>query len=179
MTPSSRFGPDGYDGDPFFDGWRLTTHRNGGKSHRTGLEFDYQQQFSFLPGLLSGLSGFANYTKISYDRPVLNRPGQLANAGLSYRWAKVSGNVRVNWTGTRRNTNLVTSGINAGRREYTEDRLQVDMGLGYRLTPRLNLFVNGRNIFNEHTKTYVFNPDFPIRVFKTGALWTFGIDGSF
>src|SRR5690606_15780201 len=95
-------GPEGYDGDPFFEGWRLTTHRNGGKSHRTGIELDYQQQFSFLPGPLAGLSGFANYTKIRYDRDVLNRPGQLANAGLSYRWNKISGNVRVNWTGTRR-----------------------------------------------------------------------------
>lgn len=172
-------GPEGYDGDPFFDGWRLTTHRNGGKSHRTGLELDYQQQFSFLPGPLAGLSGFANYTKIRYDRDILNRPGQLANAGLSYRWGKINGNVRLNWTGTRRNTNLVTSGFNVGRREYTEDRLQVDMGLGYRLTRRLNLFVNGRNIFNEHTKTYAISPDFPIRIFKTGALWTVGIDGNF
>ncbi len=172
-------GPEGYDGDPFFEGWRLTTHRNGGKSHRTGLELDYQQQFSFLPGPLAGLSGFANYTKISYDRPVLGRPGQLANAGLSYRWNKFNGNVRLNWTGTRRNTNLVTSGANAGRREYTEDRLQVDLGLGYRITPRLNLFVNGRNILNQETKTFAISPDFPIRVFKTGALWTFGIDGTF
>lgn len=174
-------GPEGYDGDPAFAGWRLTSFTNGGKSHRTGIELDASQQLSFLPGFLKGFGVFANYTNIRYDKPetTLNRPSQLANGGFSYRQGRFNGNVRANWTGTRRNTNLVLSGANAGRREYTDDRLLIDLNFNVRLTKSLNLFANGRNVFNEPITTYVISTQNPLRVAKFGAAWTFGIEGRF
>ena len=40
----------------------MTTDENSGKARVRGLEFNYTQQFTFLPGALRGLGAFANYT---------------------------------------------------------------------------------------------------------------------
>lgn len=172
---------DGYDGDVFFAGWRLTTFRNGPKSHRTGIELDYSQQFDSLPKPFNGLGIFGNYTQIEYDRQNvrLNRPSRLANGGISYRQGRFNGNIRANWGGTRPLTLPVASGANAGRVEYQADRLMFDFGASYRLAKNISLSLNCRNAFNEPITTYVIRPDFPLRVAKFGAAYSLALDGRF
>ena len=54
-------GPDnGFDGE--YGGFSRRTSLNAGTATVQGWELSYQQQFTFLPGLLKGLSGSANYT---------------------------------------------------------------------------------------------------------------------
>ena len=48
----------------FQGNWTLYTSANAGTAYVQGWEFSYQQQFTFLPGLLKGLSGSLNYTII-------------------------------------------------------------------------------------------------------------------
>lgn len=83
-------------GDPFWDGYRVSSVDNVAKAHNSSLEVNYRsQQLKFLPSYLSGLSFFSNATFIHYDN-INNflRPEALAHGGLAYRWRDLSASWR-------------------------------------------------------------------------------------
>lgn len=51
---------NGFAGD--YEGWSVTRNENVGSAWIRGLEFNYTQQYTFLPGIWRGLGLFANYT---------------------------------------------------------------------------------------------------------------------
>ena len=53
---------NGFNGD--YAGYTLTTQYNGGSAKVRGLELNYSQQFTFLPGIFGGLGAYANYTRM-------------------------------------------------------------------------------------------------------------------
>ncbi|MBI4621687.1 MAG: TonB-dependent receptor, partial [Verrucomicrobia bacterium] len=53
---------NGFGGD--YAGYSLTTQYNGGSAKVRGLELNYSQQFTFLPGIFGGLGAYANYTRM-------------------------------------------------------------------------------------------------------------------
>lgn len=53
---------NGFDG--LYGGYLLTTRVNGGWARVRGVEFNYQQSLSFLPGWLGGFGIFANGTRL-------------------------------------------------------------------------------------------------------------------
>jgi TonB-dependent receptor len=57
-----------------FDGFFVSTPANAGSAYITGVEFAFQQHFTYLPSLLSGLGVSANY---SYTRSGTSRVDQL------------------------------------------------------------------------------------------------------
>ena len=60
-------------------------------------------------------------------------------------------------------------------------QLMHDMQFGYRFSPRLTLFVNGRNVFNYQRRNY-WGPvrgDILYRNYNYGAIWTVGVRGGF
>ena len=63
---SARGTDNGFNGE--YGGFTLLTSSNAGTAIVQGWEFSYQQQFTFLPGLLKGLSGSANYTMHRHAR---------------------------------------------------------------------------------------------------------------
>ena len=75
-----------------------------------GWEFTYQQQFTFLPGLLKGLSASANYAILqtsgdfggTVSRSTNEVPGfmpRTGNLGLAWRWRNFSARYSVNYIG--------------------------------------------------------------------------------
>ena len=56
---------NGFGGE--FAGYTLTTQANGGSAKVKGLELNYSQQFTFLPGWLRGFGAFANFTKMEAE----------------------------------------------------------------------------------------------------------------
>ena len=101
---------NGYNGE--YGGWTEFSSLNAGGVIAEGWEFAYQQQFTFLPGLLRGLGASFNYTWIdAHGDPkiagttYLNKhelPGfipYVANAQLSWRYKKFSTRVLYNFTG--------------------------------------------------------------------------------
>lgn len=89
---------NGYDGQ--YAGYRISTTVNSGYAQIRGLEFNYQQQLVFLPGLARGLGVYMNATKLwtkGQNSAFVTGPGSSAggtlagfldftgNLGLSFR----------------------------------------------------------------------------------------------
>lgn len=171
-------------GLPVTDSWlaeiypdySMSTTTNIAKSHNSGLEFDYAQQLSFLPGVLKGLGVFANYTYLRFDKPdnYLGSAKDNANAGISYSIGRFYGQFRSNYVGNRQ-----TSVSSTGWNNYDGKRLMCDVMLNYSLSSRLTLFMNGKNIFDEPLWSYVGRKEAWSRYARFGAFWEFGVKGSF
>jgi TonB-dependent receptor len=154
-------GPDnGYNGE--YEGFRRLTTDNAGTAVVQGWEFSYQQQFTFLPGLLKGLSGSANYTIINthgnFGGTVSRGSGQVAgfipkaaNVSLSWRYRSFSSRVLYNFTGSHIASYSATSpALNL----FRFDRNTVNVGVAYQLRPSLSLTCDVANIFNEPQELY-------------------------
>ncbi len=137
-------------------GHRVTTYDNVGKAHVGTLEFSYRQNMVFLPGVWQRLSVFANYTVLHFDDyENFRRPDNLTTAGISFdhprgftfRWNFV-------WVPIFRGGALSTSSTARGSATMTGERSAHDMQVSYRVSPRVTLFANARNIFNRPQRTY-------------------------
>lgn len=122
-----------------------------------GFEVNWQQQFSFLPGLLGGFGVFANYTwtdaEIELAQPYAGRtimplPGQSRsswNAALFYERGPF--NARVSYT--KRSDYLGEINANDGNLDiYWEGRGQLDVTGSYQFTKNVGLFVEAKNLTN-------------------------------
>ncbi|GAA0661830.1 TonB-dependent receptor [Sphingomonas insulae] len=122
-----------------------------------GVEVNWQQQLSFLPGLLGGFGVFANYTytrgDAQFDAAYAGRsrfalPGQskhMWNASVFYERGPV--NLRVAYT--KRSDYL--DEINADNPAldlYWEGRGQLDVTGSVQLMKGINLFAEGKNLTN-------------------------------
>jgi TonB-dependent receptor len=130
---------------------------NARRGELYGVELNWQQHLSFLPGVLSGLGVFANYTytkgHASFDASFGGRsrfalPGQsthMWNASVFYERGPV--NVRVAYT--KRSDYL--DEINADNPAldlYWEGRGQLDVTGSVQLAKGINLFAEGKNLTN-------------------------------
>lgn len=122
-----------------------------------GVEVNWQQQLSFLPGMLGGFGVFANYTYTQGDarfdtayagRSRFALPGQskhMWNASVFYERGPV--NLRVAYT--KRSDYL--DEINADNRAldlYWEGRGQLDVTGSVQVMKGINLFAEGKNLTN-------------------------------
>lgn len=135
----------------------LTRPENAPNGKLYGLELDWQQQFTFLPGFLSGFGVFANYTwteaSVTLAQPYAGRskmplPGQSKtayNAALFYEKGPL--NLRVSYT--KRSDYL--SEVNADNADldiYWEGRGQVDFTGSYQVNSNISVFFEGKNLTN-------------------------------
>ena len=176
---------NGFGGD--YQGARILTRANLGDAVVQGWEFNYQQQFTFLPGLLKGLGASFNYTLLDthgrFTGAVQRTTGQVpgfiprtANATLSWRYHKFGSRIVVNHTGTYvRNFTAVDSGANL----FNRARRVVNVGVAYQLRPTLSLTLDVQNIFNREQSWYRGTPDQLAQVFVPGVTVTAGVSGRF
>jgi iron complex outermembrane recepter protein len=188
ITP---LGASGFDGDTNYANWQLNTVQNIGNALKyNGLELDYSQQLTFLPGSLRGLGVYGNYSLFHYeDRAFfIDSPTWVSNLGMTYSLGRFTSRVNGNWVGKRlmnpgRTYNLQTGQWTASAPfavEYQADRLQFDLNLEYKITNSLTLFLDGRNILNEPSVyTYRGSEDNFIRILRTGGIWMVGVKGRF
>ncbi len=151
---------NGYNGE--YEGFNRLTTDNAGDAEVSGWEFSYQQQFTFLPGLLKGLSGSANYTVIetkgNFGGTVNRGTNEVAgfipkagNASLSWRYRGFSTRVLYNFTGEHITSYSATSpALNLWR----TDRNTVNWGMAYQYRPTLSFTVDVANVFNEPQVLY-------------------------
>ncbi|WP_294278592.1 TonB-dependent receptor [uncultured Sphingomonas sp.] len=146
---------------------------NARKGELYGVELNWQQQLSFLPGFLSGFGVFANYTytkgHATFDGSFAGRsrfalPGQsthMWNASVFYERGPV--NLRVAYT--KRSDYL--DEINADNPAldlYWKGRGQLDVTGSVQLANGINLFAEGKNLtntpgvryFGERYRTYEY-----------------------
>lgn len=180
------FGSDnGFSG--LYEGYALTTFRNGGFARVEGLELSYRQQYTFLPGWLRGLSSFANYTRLRTDgdyggttpQTTGTLPGfvpEFANFGISYRYNRFSIGGKWNY----KSRTLFAYNANAASLRYYPRRTTVDVNLRVVLTKQLSLYADVINLTREPT---IFERGFDTGRFDNvssyGRKVSFGISGQF
>ncbi|HEY1107914.1 MAG TPA: TonB-dependent receptor [Opitutaceae bacterium] len=159
-------------------GYRVTTTDNVGKAHVSTVEFSYRQNMVFLPGIWQRLSVFGNYTILHYDNyENFRRPENLASGGVSFDHRGLSFRWNVIWNPIHRRGAVPANGW----ANMMGERLTHDMQLGYRVSPRITVFLNARNIFNREQRTYIGpnRSDYFQSNNDYGAIWTAGVRGSF
>lgn len=155
-------GPDnGFNGD--YAGYEIRTTANGGLAKVDGWEFNYQQQFTFLPGFWRGLSFSANYTKLTTSGDygelaprtttldVQRFIPETANVRLAYSYRKFGFNILYNYQSDYLQDFNATD---ASRLRYKMARELVNVGVSYRLNRTTTLSIDAANIFNNPQEFY-------------------------
>ena len=145
------------EGGPFDEYW-IEQPVNGGSAVLYGFELNWMQQFTFLPGALSGFGIFGNYTYVKSEAELEYRdwdilPGQagdVGNLGLSFEKYGLTARLSMNYNSEY----LYEVGKNEDYDRYTDEHLQVDFSASYRVIENLNLYIDLVNLTNEPRRDY-------------------------
>jgi TonB-dependent receptor len=166
----------------------VSTPSNGGSAYVRGFEVAFQQHFTYLPGLLSGLGVLANYsyttsqaTGVSHlrtDNPALLRQSPNTwNISPTYDRGRFSVRVGLAYNGANifqyafkpllpnGSPNPASLGGLHGPTgdQYLYAHFQVDAEGSIRIRRGLNFLVSGLNLNNEVFGFYSGSPQFPIQ----------------
>lgn len=141
-----------FTGASVYTDWVLHQTLNGETAKVFGLELNYQKNLTFLPGILSGLSIYTNYTYTNsnadtQDRKDLNLPGQAphsANGTLSFAYKKYSIKGSANYNGTY----VLSLGANDEEDITRDNRLQIDLNATYQLSKNWTIYTEALNLTN-------------------------------
>ena len=141
-----------------FSQLRFTQPQNADKGDIIGLELAYQQQFTFLPGLLSGLGVGANLTLTDSNLRVPDRAntrfqGQanlLYGVQLFYQKDPVEASVAFHSTGAF----LAGIGAQPFADQFSEKFERLDAKLSVAVTDFASVFFEGQNLTDEPTRFY-------------------------
>ena len=162
-----------------YAGYNLTTQYNGGSARVRGLELNYTQQFTFLPGFWSGFGMFANYTRLEAQgyygnggaisltnnntlaaAPTKELAGFVptnANVGISYIRSGLTVRANVGYRGRF----LSSYNANGSLLQYTKPWPTVDLRTSYKFNKRVEAYFDVNNVFNEPYFTRVYRDDLP------------------
>jgi TonB-dependent receptor len=187
----------------------VSTPTNGGSSYVTGFEIAFQQHFTYLPGMLSGLGVSANYSyatsqatgvsRLRTDSPALLRQapntwniiptydrGRVSiRVGLAYNGANIFQYAFRNLAPDPNNpSNLLPNPPAGGIKgpsgdQYLYSHFQVDAQGSIRLGKGFQFVVAGLNLNNAVFGFYNGSPQFPIQREYYKPTYTFGIRWDF
>ena len=148
-----------------------------------GVEFDYRQGFTFLPGFLSntGMEFNATYapsktgeTDLAGNKiPFQDNSTESGNFILWYQDKHLQTRVAYNYRSKRAFAENV-GGI-VGMEEYEAPQKYLDASIAYKFTKYLEVFLDGTNLTNEYQRYYLVWPDqlghsnFAERMFTLGV----------
>lgn len=142
------------------DVFQVTRKLNGEGGSLKGIEIQYQQPFTFLPGLWSNFGFVGNVTyvdsEVSYGTAGKNRlTGQsknTANATLYYE----DGPFQARVSAAHRSQYLLSfPGANGNSEEGINATTNIDASMSYDITPSLTLSIEGINLTDEYVDRYV------------------------
>jgi len=167
--------------------YQLTSTFNGRNGKLYGVEFNYQQQFAFLPAPFDGLGFQGNLTLLdgSFDTQVVNgaqRKGipfqgmsdTIANASLYYEKHGISARISYQW---RSDWLDGLGGFGSGESRKAYDNL--DVSLRYKVNEALTLFADASNLTDAIYVAYEGTKDKPTEVEQIGERYMFGIRFNF
>jgi TonB-dependent receptor len=174
---------------PGFDrsNYRLSSTFNGENGKLYGVEFNYQQQFKFLPSPLDGFGVQGNVTLLDgqYDTQLIGgvqRTGlpfqglsdMIANASLYYEKYGLSLRVSYQW---RDDWVDSLGGFGAGESRQAYENL--DVSVRYAVTDNFTLFADAANLTNAIYLAYEGTTEKPSEVEQIGARYMFGLRFNF
>jgi outer membrane receptor protein involved in Fe transport len=167
----------GFPDDPEYEGYEYQSLTNNDLLYRyRSMEFGYNQQLTFLPGVLRGTN-----VNLSYTRNYANQyfPGvspHKATASIGWSYQRYSFRIGGVWQDDTPYTTVW------GR--YQRHNIKVDVSGGVKLSGRLSLFFSARNIFNDPTLLFEGDPNrnIPAALYRYGNFgvgWSIGMRGNF
>lgn len=143
------------------DGFEVVQPINGGGAALLGFELNWQQQFTSLPGFLSGFGIYANYTRVDAQDVQLQfreradvLPNQASDAGnlaLTYEKYGIVARIAANFTGKV----IDEVGSSEEFDEWRDDYFQLDFSSSYRVAKGIDIFLNVININNAVRKDFL------------------------
>jgi iron complex outermembrane receptor protein len=159
----------------------------------TGVEFNYTQPFTFLPGKWSNLGAQLNYTYVDSKIQYVTSTGAEAQKTTLTGMSKNSWNTTLfyegeSWSGrvsaTNRDDYLIqVPGTEAGFNSAAQGvhgqsgTTFVDASIHYRISDQLEISLEGANLTNEAQESWVANPSvsLPLEYSETGRQYTLGL----
>jgi len=150
-----------------------------------GVEFDYRQGFTFLPGLLSNTGMEFNFTYAPSDTHAVDLAGnkipfqdnseESGNLILWYQSQRFQTRVAYNYRSKRAVMENV-GGIQ-GMEQYEAPQHYLDASIAYKVSKYAELFVNGTNLTNEYQRFYMVWSDQPAHSNFSERMYQFGVRG--
>ena len=152
-----------------------TYYINAGSAWISGVELQYLQHWSNLPGFLGGLGMNANYSYIGSqtsgitgrsDKPrLLENAPNLFNIGPTYTRGPLSMHMNINFNGSSIYQYQYTDGAPGGPHGplgdyYNYNHTQVDVQGSYALPRGFKLLISGLNLTNEEFGFYYGSPKY-------------------
>lgn len=146
----------------------LTSYSNVGSAHADGVELTYDQQFDFLPGMLSGFGFEGNLTYVESSGEI--RPGEKHrlpqtspfnyNAAVFYNHGPLYLKLAASYV----STNLWAVGDSPSTDLYSQPRFRLDFGASYDVTKHVKAYFDLKNITNTHLDfTQTNSRSFPVQ----------------
>lgn len=136
----------------------ITGFNNVPNSYARGIEAQYEQKFTSLPGLLGGLGLNGNVTYV--DSRIEIRPGEFTQLpGTSQLTWNLAGFYEAHGLQIRisaQNTSAVIFNIGdrAGLDTFQDDKTQVDYTMSYVVNRRATVYFNARNLTDGALRFY-------------------------
>jgi TonB-dependent receptor len=163
----------------------ITQPVQGSGNNLHGVEFDYRQGFTFLPGLLSNTGVQLNFTYSPSNTgerdlagnkiPFQDNSTESGNAILWYQSQRFQTRVAYNYRSKRAVSENV-GGI-TGLERYEEPQHYLDASIAYKVSKYAELFVNGSNLTNEYQRYYLVWHDQPAHSTFSERIYQFGVRG--
>jgi TonB-dependent receptor len=152
-----------------------------------GVTLEYNQQLTFLPGALRGLSVFSSFTwgdvaGAQRSRERVNSVKYSASGGLRYRFGRVNLTLRGTWQDdVLASVTEPTLGYYyfPGDHTYRKARLTVDLSGGIKLNKYYDLTFSVRNLLDAPVIQYSNDPDRMSRYAVTGAIMNISLKGTY
>ena len=153
------------------NGYEVEQTVQGEEATLTGVELNWQQQLTFLPGFLSGFGVYANYTyttsKASVvfageerkDIPLAGQSQNIANFAISYEKSGFTGRIGLNYHGKF----LYELGESADEDIYYDNHIQWDFAASQKITRGLQFYLQAINLNNEPMRYYMGNTARPVQ----------------
>ena len=156
-----RIGVSGTFGGQALTNVNLTQAVNGDDAVVSGVEFNAQIRFGFLPGFLSGFGVSANYSRITGHATGLpNRPGnvplflQSKNVGTAQLFYEKYG-IALRVAYSYRSPYVDVLGTSAATDQYTDKNGQLDMHASYEILPQLTVFADATNVTDAPWRRFI------------------------
>ncbi|MES2697838.1 MAG: TonB-dependent receptor [Verrucomicrobiota bacterium] len=165
----------GYGNDPQYAGYTFVSGVSSSEEiYLRGLELEYSQSLSILPGPFKGLNVRAAYTRTYRGNAISGITPHTVTGGLYYS----IGRVRLNASGIWKDT----TPANAAGTNLDRHRLVVDAGGSFFFTNNVSFFFMARNLLNEPVlglEKIGANPALVRQYAVHGTALTFGVKGTF
>jgi TonB-dependent receptor len=167
-----------------FDRLQITRPENASKGDIIGIEAQFQQQFTFLPGLLSGfgiqLTGTLTDSTLKLpDGRTSTFPQQssyLYGASLFYQKGPVEASIAYHNTGH----SLLAVGDPAYNDQYNNDLRRLDAKASVAVWKDVRVFFEAQNLTDEPTRQYqAGNPNWIIQNERYGRTFYGGVSAKF